>query len=200
MIFDGHLADLHASGHLGVKTFVEALCALGPELGSAAQVHKLLQKISLDLEAFKKRCYWQPGRYTRSKLFRSKDFELIGVGWAPGSATPVHNHDGQHCWLLVLEGSLESETFAPKAGKLVRTGSLETIPTGGFDYRGPDGDATIHQVRNVGSLGQNALSLHLYAKPIDRCTAYDPPNLEGKVRLLTYDQEDQESERDLSSP
>jgi len=45
--------------------------------------------------------------YTRNLVAREARFELMVLCWGRDQASPIHNHEGQDCWMAVLEGEME---------------------------------------------------------------------------------------------
>ena len=124
---------------------------------------------------------FRAGRYTRTLLHRDRRFELVLVCWSRGAQSPIHDHDSQDCWLLPLAGALDLEDFAVTHNGLERVAHRPSVRT--LDHRSPDGDAQIHR---VGAATAAAVSLHVYAAPIDRCRVYDRRG-RWRWRSLGYD-------------
>ncbi len=112
--------------------------------------------------------------YTRNLIDRTDRFELLLLGWSANQASPVHNHEGQNCWMGVLEGDIEELGYSfpchePEAGE----GPLQAT----CDKRFRRGEVAfirdeigLHLVRPAASAA--AVSLHLYAKPFGACNCY----------------------------
>ena len=113
--------------------------------------------------------------YTRTCAYFDDRFEVLLLHWSPGSASQIHDHGGQHCWLAVIDGTLAVEnydrlddgtregraTIAPRTSNVLETGEL--------DLRSAPID--IHRVTEVGKRG--AVSLHVYAQPLRHFYVYD---------------------------
>lgn len=117
----------------------------------------------------------RPGDYTRTCAYFDDRFELLLLNWARGSASDIHDHGGQHCWLAVVDGVLELENYdrlddGKREGRaeIVRRDSA-ILEAGQLDLR--SGPFDIHRVSNVGA--QSAVSLHVYARPLRTFVAYD---------------------------
>jgi len=110
--------------------------------------------------------------YTRNLVHRDRSFELLVLCWGPGQATPIHNHEGQDCWMAILDGDIEEVRYAmPPAG---HTGPLQslgarTFATGEVAYI--QDEIGLHLVRTA-SPAHAGVSLHLYAAPYDECNVY----------------------------
>jgi cysteine dioxygenase len=122
---------------------------------------------------------FRAGRYTRTLLHRDRRFELVLVCWSRGAQSTIHDHDGQDCWLLPLAGALDLEDFAVTRNGLERIAHRPAVRT--LDHR--SGDAQIHRVSAATAA---AVSLHVYAAPVDRCRVYDRRG-HWRWRNLGYD-------------
>jgi hypothetical protein len=121
-------------------------------------------------------------RYTRHLVFKNAAVELLVLCWRRGAHAPIHGHEGELCWARVERGRLRFTSYR----ELSRS-PLSLAPLGDPLEGGPghvDGPADIHAVQTV---GEDAVSLHVYVKPYDECDIYDLAR--GVVRRvrLTYD-------------
>lgn len=150
---------------------------------SDLHVHKMAERfgqIQIDLASVRHLATWVPQRYTRKTLFRNQTFEALLMCWAPGAKSSVHAHDGQQCWMQMLDGQLKMEFFSfERAEDFGRAGNdivlharedsvLLQVPMTERDL--PDHE--VHRVTNP-SPKMGAMSIHVYARPIDRCLIYD---------------------------
>jgi cysteine dioxygenase len=102
---------------------------------------------------------------------------MLALGWNPGHKSWIHNHHGQHCWMIVSEGTLGVRNYRrlgcdqkertvrmePLPDLMVSTGSAATV----------DPVEPIHLVWNPEELHTPALSIHIYSMPFDTCVIYD---------------------------
>ncbi len=124
--------------------------------------------------------------YARNLVARNQDFELMVLCWKPGQESAIHNHEGQDCWMGVLDGDMEEMRFSwPKAGQsgpLLQRGSL-------VFRRGQVGfirdEIGLHLVRPA-SFGSAGVTLHLYAAPFDECNCYSPETGSITRRKLSH--------------
>ena len=124
--------------------------------------------------------------YARTLLHRCDGFELLLLTWAAGSASPIHDHAAQDCWFVPLAGRFELDDYAILDE---RDGAAELLPlrrrrigAGELDHR--DEHEAVHAVTPV---TPHALSLHLYARPIDACRIFDRRRRRWSWRRLGYD-------------
>lgn len=129
--------------------------------------------------------HFAPNQYTRNLVGRTAQYELLVLCWEAGQASPIHDHAGQNCWMAVLEGRIEELQYefpsAGSAGPLV-PGCARTFEKGKVAYI--HDDIALHLVRPAD--GRRGISMHLYARPIETCHAYDAATGRVLPRVLTY--------------
>jgi predicted metal-dependent enzyme (double-stranded beta helix superfamily) len=116
-----------------------------------------------------------PARYQQYLLHRDPKgrFSVVSFVWAPGQATPVHDHT---VWGLVgvLRGGEVSQSYAVCAG-IRPIGAPHRLSPGDVEAVTPEiGD--VHRVSNAFD-DRTSISIHLYGADI------------GQVRRSTYDGE-----------
>lgn len=112
---------------------------------------------------------FKSGTYARHRVLRNEFVELLVLCWRPGQRTPIHDHNGSHGAVRVCEGVLWETMFALDDThrlyyKSAREWSLGYVT--GADV--PD----IHQLGNPEVSGQNLITLHLYAPPLNVLKTY----------------------------
>lgn len=125
--------------------------------------------------------------YARRELYRSTrhGYSVVAMTWGPGQGTPVHDHDGVWCVEGVWEGELEVVQYEV----LEQDGErLRLRPAGGmYAVRGSSGSLIppheYHSIRNP-SLTGAAISLHVYGRPLETCSVFEPHRGEWHVRQL----------------
>lgn len=159
-----------------IAEVVETLRGIPAEDFVPGSVCRRLRGTDILLDSLSPYLHHAPTGYTRNLIHRDEVFELLALCWAPGSASHIHNHSGQLCWLSIQQGNLRLENFhsfdgaGPGTGiRLERCGGIGRAETGCLDLqRGEDG---IHRVSNPFEVA--AVSLHVYSRPFDHCIAYD---------------------------
>ena len=113
--------------------------------------------------------------YTRNLVARETRFELMILCWGPGQESPIHNHEGQDCWMAVLDGEAEEVRYPMPAGSgagpLRSKGMLRFTPGQVAFIRDEMG---LHLVRPVSISVSGCVTLHLYSSPYDECNCYCP--------------------------
>ena len=127
----------------------------------------------------------RPRGYTRSCAYKDARFEVLLLNCDAGAASEIHDHGGQHCWMLVLDGQLQIDDYVrldngkiPGVARVEACGS-QTLAAGGLDLR--SGRFDLHRVSAAN--GVPAVSLHVYAAPLRRFMVYN--ELEQRCRSAT---------------
>lgn len=107
--------------------------------------------------------------YTRNLVEANDAFELIILCWSSDQCSPVHNHEGQNCWMAVLEGQMEEQRYTfPTGGGIPEPGETSLVKAGEVAFIRDE--MGLHVVRPVAPA--RGVSLHLYANPIPVCNCY----------------------------
>jgi cysteine dioxygenase len=113
-------------------------------------------------------------QYTRTLLHRCDDFEILVLHWVPNCASAIHDHGGARCWLALASGSMRVENYIRRdsggtAGYArIQPDGRELLEAGAIDHRQDD----IH-LHRCATASDSAISLHVYAHPIDRFNTFD---------------------------
>jgi cysteine dioxygenase len=144
--------------------------------------------VRLEAESLRPYLHFVRGRYTRNLVYRDAHREVLLLCWDTGAASPIHDHGGQRCWLRILSGVLLLEDFALLSGGRVpgpaRLGPPRTrgpVGAGAVDFRSPED--SIHRVR---VLEGPAVTLHVYAAPVEECLIFDTRLHSCVSRRLEY--------------
>lgn len=129
------------------------------------------------------------GDYTRTRVYRDSQFEIVLLNWAAGAVSPIHDHGGQHCWMYVLEGAVDVDDYArldlgdaPGYAHVEPTGSCR-LGVGELDRR--SGPYDLHRVAAAGNAP--AVSLHVYAGPLHQYLVYDENARRCQAAFGRYD-------------
>lgn len=157
-----------ATGLEGLVEQLVRLCRDGQDSRSIVRAMEDYARNNRDWERFL--CF-DAASYTRNLVARNEWFELLVLCWSEGQESPVHDHAGQDCFMGILDGRMEETHFAfpgpGQSGRLVEKRS-KFFDAGGVAYI--HDSIALHRVRPVGG---RAVSLHLYARPIDVCNLYE---------------------------
>ena len=150
------------------------------------RVPALLSRVAREQDPWRRYVDFDPSRYTRNLVVRSDLFELLILCWSPGQRSPIHDHQGQRCWMAVLEGDIEEALYpmpVPGVPAPMEPFAKKAFSAGEVAY--VNDDIGLHHIGAAG--GRPAISLHLYAGPISACRSFDPRTGEFGMRELSYD-------------
>ena len=142
---------------------------------------ELIKKYHLNEEMLIPYARWSKDRYQRVCLNRTKDMELVLLCWNKDQETPIHNHDGKECWVHVVKGQFEDTLYSSELPKKLKT--TQKISVGDSTYL--TDEIGSHSLKNIS--GELALTLHLYARPINQCEVYHADSSEVEIRYMQYD-------------
>ncbi|PQJ82972.1 hypothetical protein BTO16_04860 [Polaribacter glomeratus] len=151
--------------------------------GDRATYNHLIHSVKLSSENFEKYISWSDECYTRNCIVDNEKFELILICWCKGHSTPIHDHDGEECWVKVITGEFKESIY-----KENESGGLDIVKTAISkpnqvtymkDFMG------FHSLENLSD--KKSISLHLYAKPIRKCRIFDAESNTFVLKELEYD-------------
>lgn len=163
-----------------LQTIQELVTALKEE--ERTTYTKIIQSLDLPPSALKPFASWSNECYTRNCIINTDKFELILICWEKEQFTSIHGHNGEECWIKVIQGEFKETIYQLdeiEELQAIRTSiSAEGDSSYMIDFMG------FHRLEN--SNNKRSMSLHLYAKPIRSCQLFDE-NLNKFVRKdLTY--------------
>lgn len=164
----------------------------------ADELTELMSSFELKPENWTKFVHFDKFKYTRNLIANGKDsrFGLMILAWGPGQQSPIHNHNGSHCIMRILQGTLTEKLYTRSLDEAAMESDVsfsETISPDESEFYEKTRETELksgqtayihdkigwHRVSNS-STEHSAVSLHLYAPPIERCKTYC--DVEGKVR------------------
>jgi len=138
-----------------------------------------LIKAKLTLRDLQSYVHFEDKTYTRNLIFKCPDFELMSLCWCPGHETPIHDHSGSYGTMMVMDGCLHEILYKELPGTKCLTPIRETEAISGTATSIHDGIG-YHKIVNRSD--KRAVTLHLYAKPIESFYVYNPINLSRCMR------------------
>ena len=144
--------------------------------------NRLLRSIKLQPNDFEAYSYWLADRYTRNCIIDTEKFQLMLLCWEEGHKTPIHDHDGEECWVKVIEGELkeiiyknnEKDELVAVKSSISKANQVTYMK----DFMG------FHSLENVSNT--RSMTLHLYAKPIRKCNIFNENSKAFEETKLSY--------------
>ena len=150
---------------------------------SKTHYNSILNSFDFDTIDFKAFESWSTKKYTRNCMYKDSQFELILLCWNEGQETSIHDHDGEDCWVYLLEVEMEEVFYALDDSNYLREERSTAITPHQLSFM--NDRIGFHKLRN--SFNGKSMSLHLYAKPIEQCNFYCETSERFVERKLNYD-------------
>ena len=148
------------------------------EVSKIGQFIKNIQIIEADVLNY---CIWDKEQYTRVCLHCSETTECLLLCWEAGQSTPIHNHNGQKCWVLQLVGEIEEKKYNLVNSK-PQLANTNLLQTGECSYI--DDAIGWHCLCN--NTNSRSVSLHIYINPISECLVFNETENQMIVKKLDY--------------
>lgn len=143
----------------------------------------VLQNVCIERTSFSKYENWSKEKYLRNGIYKDEHFEVILLCWEKGQETTVHCHGGEECWVYLIEGELEEIFYIKDSDHNLTQAKSQKLYVSKSSYI--NDSLGLHKLKN--SFEGRSLSLHIYAKPILKCSYYDEKDKRFKNKALTYD-------------
>ncbi len=172
---------------VSLRQLVTALRELPPGDPFEQDMVDVLRSNRVDHEELERHVVWNDEHYTRHLVYVDDCYQIILLGWGIGQNTPVHDHAGQRCWMMIERGRLKISDYCWRQGEgPPRLLNDETI--GGDDNElHIDKCACVHKIHNPADWDARAISLHIYSKPFSRCGIYCPDTGTQEIIDLVYE-------------
>lgn len=160
---------------------------LDPDYKDVEQYTSLMNSLALTQQNIKDYCRWKDEFYARNLVRKTKAYELIVLCWQPRQQSPIHNHQGQDCWMYVVQGNMvEVQYHCQKNCETdswkIKEGDHVLCSLGNTRYI--NDDICLHKL--VNSTDEQAITLHLYSYPIETCNIYCCQTGKVTARKLSY--------------
>lgn len=146
---------------------------------------RLLKQIAIPTEEFEKHAIWKKDGYTRVCLARTDAFEFILLCWDKNAETSIHDHNGQDCWVYQVKGEVEEKRYSEEEGKGLEEIRKMTLTSGKLTYM--NDRMGYHKLKNNSPNSERALTLHIYASPIEQCMVLNEETQKFEKVQMTYD-------------
>lgn len=172
---------------VGLEELVDALRALPPGDPTEPDILGVLSSCRVDPRELERHVVWSADHYTRHLVFRDDRYQVILLGWGVGQVTPIHDHAGQRCWMMIEQGRLQITDYCWKeGGGAPRLLNAETVG-GAPGTMHVDTCACVHRIGNPSDWDEPAISLHIYSRPFSACGIYCAETGEREIVDLEFD-------------
>ena len=94
---------------------------------------------------------------------------MLVICWLPGQISPIHDHAGSTCAVLVVSGTATETRYTMTDDRLARPTGRSTYGPGTV-FGGQDGD--IHALGNSSPSGTGLVTCHIYSPPLVHMNLY----------------------------
>ncbi|CAH0551607.1 unnamed protein product [Brassicogethes aeneus] len=125
-------------------------------------------------------------RYTRNLVDTGNGkYNLIALCWGEGHGSSIHDHSNSHCFMKILQGSLDEIKFAwPKEkGQQLEEIERKKIELNQVAYM--NDSLGLHRVENSSNV-DTAISLHLYCPPYNKCKVFNQNTGQTSSSTVTF--------------
>ena len=176
---------------ISMHDFIETVRRLATDGFATEPMTRLLTQTRLHDDDLKPFLHFVAGGYTRTLIYRNDEVEVLALCWPHDSATPIHDHAGQRCWMVAHSGIFTVDDYrqisgarAPGRAVVERLFTTPNVTIGMADFR--DTERDIHRV-SVSRDCERAVSIHVYAKPYTSCLIFDEAARQAREMRLCYD-------------
>ncbi|XP_023707343.1 cysteine dioxygenase type 1 [Cryptotermes secundus] len=142
-------------------------------------------------------------RYTRNLVDEGNGkFNLLILCWGEGHGSAIHDHADAHCFMKVLQGSLNEVRFAwPERNRIAREECVDNRDDNSRDHKVLketsreqlhlnevtyiNDSIGLHRVENLSNIN-SAVSLHLYCPPYSKCNIFNELTGQSTLTNVTF--------------
>ncbi|XP_060526774.1 cysteine dioxygenase type 1 [Cylas formicarius] len=175
-----------------------------PEVGSLSdlirELNRIFEKDSINIELvhyvmrsyksnpveWKKYAKFDRYRYTRNLVDDGNGkYNLMALCWGEGQGASIHDHANSHCFMKILQGSLEEIRYGWPKEEGQELEEIRRTRLNLNDVCYINDSLGLHRVENVSSY-DTAISLHLYCPPYDRCSVFNQKTGTKSTATVTF--------------
>ena len=149
-------------------------------------IHYVMQSYKSKPIEWKKYAKFDRYRYTRNLVDNGNGkYNLMILCWGEGHGSAIHDHANSHCFMKMLDGSLEEIRFAwpEKEGEKLKEIRRTRLATNDVCYI--NDSMGLHRMENPSHV-DGAISLHLYCPPYDKCTVFNQNTGQTSTSTVTF--------------
>ena len=160
-----------------IENFIECLDDAKP-----SEQASVIKRTNISVSDFEKYASWIDGKYSRNCIARKDTYEMILICWDEYAKTSIHDHGGQHCWVLQISGTIIEKRFDKNETGLTLIDEAE-LRAGNISYM--NDKMGYHTLENNSQ--SRSMTLHIYANPINQCNVYNKEKSKFELKDMTYD-------------
>ncbi|WP_372365779.1 cysteine dioxygenase family protein [Candidatus Uabimicrobium sp. HlEnr_7] len=177
-----------------ISSLKKLIEALNPDFKDVEVYTQAMRSLKLSVESIQNHCSWREDFYTRNLVKKTKAYELMVLCWPSHQTSPIHNHQGQDCWMHVISGEITEIQYhclkdEDSGAWRIKEGDRLTCRPSETAYI--NDKICLHQICN--NSDQPAITLHLYSYPIETCNIYCCKTGKVTSRKLSYSSVDEKA-------
>ena len=149
---------------------------------SIEQLKSIVQFLAISATEVEPYQFWSKKHYTRNCIIRTNSYELILICWEKNQITPIHSHNNQECWVYNVNGKFEEIRYKKDENGIPQPFYHSNLAEQNRSYM--NDSIGFHVLKNTAN--GRAMSLHLYAHPINECLVYNEHNKVFETKPLGY--------------
>jgi cysteine dioxygenase len=140
-----------------------------PESVPLGELVDLMKQLEVQLEDLGDCVQFSEECYQRNLWRCGHGYAALLLCWSPGQVTPIHDHKGSACGVLVLQGEVTEEVFLKNDDGTLRSHITNTYQPG---FVCGSNDTDMHTLANRQPEGHNMVTLHIYTPPLQGYRVY----------------------------
>jgi cysteine dioxygenase len=128
-----------------------------------------MRALSIDLDDVRDFVHFSNDGYQRNLMRRGSAYDALIICWKNGQRSPIHDHEGSSCGVLVIAGTATEICYVPADDGWIRQAGSRELCQGGVcgSY-----DRDTHELANIAPDGSDLVTLHIYSPPLGRVGIY----------------------------
>ena len=157
-----------------------------PESVPLGELVDLMKQLDLSPQDVEEHLNFSDEKYLRNLWRCGRGYSALLLCWCSGQDTPIHNHQGSACGVLVVQGKVTENIYIKN-----EDGSLKLHVTNEYKPGFVCGsyDADIHDIANLQNEGERMVTLHIYTPAL---TDYHVFQMDGSSKIFTDSTMDQQ--------
>jgi len=147
---------------LSLEEFLAELDAY-PSRVPLAVLGRALKRLRLSYAEIERFAQFSNERYRRNLMHAGPAYHALVLCWRNGQRSPIHDHRGSSCAVLVVRGAATETKFTMTPQGHVYATSSHTLPEG---HLCATQDQDIHQLSNLQPGHADLVTLHIYSPPL----------------------------------
>ncbi len=176
---------MSASADSRIRSLPQLLHALN-EVALAHEFGEIFERVELSLADVQEYVRFKPDTYNRQSIRKTANYELLVLSWQPGQQSSIHCHSGSRGWMLNIQGCVVEYLYQLcQQGDEISLQDERKSQCYQATWSYIDDKRGAHRIAVEGSTP--AVTLHLYAPPIESCNYFVQNGLQVTKKVHVYE-------------